>query len=269
MTPPTPSTDPIAPERLAERAAALQLHGLIEHFDELDEPWLAHVAQLLDWEEDVRRQRGLERRMGSAHLGKFKPLADFDWGWPKSIDRTSLSTLMTLEFMTSATNVILVGPNGVGKSTLAQNLAHRAVMKGHSARFVTAAKMLNDLAAQDGASALERRLRYYARPELLVVDELGYLAYGNRHADLLFEIVNRRYERHSTIITTNRPFGEWAEVFPNAPCVVSIVDRLVHHSEIIVIAGESYRMHEATTRAGRKKPASRKKKPDPDTGEPA
>jgi len=271
-TAPPPNTDP--PDsgvmaRLLERAAALQLHGLIEHSDELDEPWRIHVAQLLDWEEDVRRQRGLERRLGAAHLGKFKPLADFDWAWPASIDRAGVNTLMTLAFMDTATNVILVGPNGVGKSTLAQNLAHRAVLAGHSARFVTAARMLNDLAAQDGASALERRLRYYARPELLVLDELGYLAYGNRHADLLFEIVNRRYERHATIITTNRPFGEWSEVFPNAPCVVSIVDRLVHHSEIIVIEGDSYRMHEAKTRAGRKKPVARsKRKPDPDTGAP-
>ena len=155
--------------------------------------------------------------MGSAHLGKFKALADFDWSWPAECDRAAITNLMTLDFIASATNVILVGPNGVGKSTLAQNLVHHAVLSGHTARFVTAAKMLNDLAAQDGASALERRLRHYARPELLVIDELGYLAYGNRHADLLFEIVNRRYERHPIVITTNRPFGEWGDVFPQRP----------------------------------------------------
>lgn len=261
--------DKDSPQRLAERAEALQLHGLLAHWDELDEPWLDHVRIWLDWEERVRRQRGLERRMGSAHLGKFKPLADFDWTWPKAIDRAALSTLMNLTFMDSAINVILVGPNGVGKSTLAQNLAHKAVINGHTARFVTAAKMLADLSSQDGAAALERRLRSYARPELLVIDELGYLSYGNRHADLLFEIVNRRYEKHSTVVTTNRPFGEWSEVFPNAPCVVSIVDRLVHHSEIILIDGNSYRMHEASTRAKKKAPVRRKTKNDPDAGEPA
>ena len=234
---------PERPERarLAERAEALKLYGLIEHLDELDERALAQMITLVGWEEDTRRQRGLERRMGSAHLGKFKPIADFDWSWPSECDRTAIEGLMTLDFIASATNIILVGPNGVGKSTLAQNLVHHAVLSGHTARFVTAAKMLNDLAAQDGASALERRLRHYARPELLVIDELGYLAYGNRHADLLFEIVNRRYERHPIVITTNRPFAEWGEVFPNAPCVVSIVDRLVHHSEVLILGGTSYR----------------------------
>ena len=247
-------------EQLAERLAALALHGVLEHLDELDEAGLAHVSAVVGWEEAMRRQRGLERRMGSAQLGRFKPLADFDWAWPREIDRTTLTGLLTLGFMATATNVILVGPNGIGKTTLAQNLAHRAVIEGHTARFVTAAKMLGDLAGQDGAAALERRLRYYARPELLVIDELGYLAYGNRHADLLFEIVNRRYEKRSTLITTNRPFAEWGEVFPNAPCVVSIVDRLVHHSEILVIEGDSYRAHEARQSAARKKPAARSKK---------
>lgn len=241
-------------QRLAERAEALKLHGLIEHLHELDEAALGHMLSLVGWEESARRQRGLERRLGSAHIGSFKPIADFDWSWPAECDRAAIERLMSLEFITSATNVIFVGPNGVGKSTLAQNLAHHAVLSGHTARFVTAAKMLNDLAAQDGASALERRLRHYARPELLVIDELGYLAYGNRHADLLFEVVNRRYERHPILITTNRPFAEWGEVFPNAPCVVSIVDRLVHHSEIVPIAGDSYRMHEASCRAKAKRP---------------
>lgn len=260
-------TEPTTRARLAERAEALKLHGLVEHLDELDEAALAPMVQLVGWEEETRRQRGLERRMGSAHLGTFKPLADFDWTWPTEVDRATITSLMSLDFIATATNVILVGPNGVGKSTLAQNLVHHAVLRGHTARFVTAARMLNDLAAQDGASALERRLRHYARPELLVIDELGYLAYGNRHADLLFEIVNRRYERHPIVITTNRPFGEWGEVFPNAPCAVSIVDRLVHHSEIVPIAGSSYRMHEASMRTKKKAPARRVRKgPKADDG---
>ncbi|WP_177417983.1 ATP-binding protein [endosymbiont of Lamellibrachia barhami] len=102
--------------------------------------------------------------------------------------------------------------------------------------------MLNDLAAQDGDSALNRRLASYARPQLLVIDEVGYLSYSNRHADLLFEIVSRRYEEKSTLVTTNRPFAEWNEVFPNASCGVSLVDRLIHRSEILIIDGESYRL---------------------------
>ena len=164
---------------------------------------------------------------------------------------------MSLNFIHEATNLILVGPNGVGKSMIAQNIAHHAVMQGHSALFINAAQMLGDLAAQDGDNALRRRLKSYAQPDVLVVDEIGYLSYGNRHADLLFDIVNRRYELKSTIVTTNRPFAEWAEVFPNAACVVSIVDRLVHHSEILVIEGESYRVKEAKERADRKNKAAK------------
>ena len=169
--------------------------------------------------------------------------------------------LMELGFIEHNANVIFLGPNGVGKSMLAQNLAYQAVMRGHSAVFVTAAKMLGDLSSQDGAAALQRRLRYYARPDVLVIDELGYLSYSDRHADLLFEIVNRRYEKRPIVITTNRPFSEWNEVFPNAPCVVSIVDRLVHHSEIQCIEAQSYRMHEASLRVEAKpkrKPAGKK-----------
>jgi DNA replication protein DnaC len=168
---------------------------------------------------------------------------------------------MELGFIEHNANVIFLGPNGVGKSMLAQNLAYQAVMRGHSAVFVTAAKMLGDLSSQDGAAALQRRLRYYARPDVLVIDELGYLSYSDRHADLLFEIVNRRYEKRPIVITTNRPFSEWNEVFPNAPCVVSIVDRLVHHSEIQCIEAQSYRMHEASLRVEAKpkrKPAGKK-----------
>ena len=235
------------------RAEAQKLHGLLEHWQSLDKQQLSFVTSLIEWEEQVRSQRGLERRLGSAHLGTFKALTDFDWTWPEACDKAAISELMTLSFIDSATNVVLVGPNGVGKTMIALNLAYQAATRGHKALYVTAAKMLGDLSAQDGASALERRLRYYSRPDVLVIDELGYLSYNNQHADLLFEVVSRRYELKPNIITTNRPFTEWGEVFPNIPCVVSIIDRLVHHSEILPIDGESYRVHEAETRANNKK----------------
>ena len=149
----------------------------------------------------------------------------------------------------------------MGKSTIARNIAHQAALEGHTVLFTTAAQMLNELAAQDGDRALRRRLALYARPRLLVIDEIGYLSYSNRHADLLFEVVSRRYEEKSTLITTNRPFGEWNEVFPNAACVVSLVDRLVHHAEIIPIEGESYRLKEARERTERRKRQRPKAKP--------
>ena len=260
----TRSTEP-AVETLRQQVSTLKLHGLLAHWDELTDEALAWVRRWIDWETRERAQRGLQRRLRAAHIGRFKALADFDWDWPTQCDKTSVANLMRLDFIAEAVNVILVGPNGVGKSLIAQNIAHQAVRHGHSALFVNAAQMLGDLAAQDGDNALRRRFAHYARPDVLVIDEIGYLSYGTRHADLLFEIVNRRYERKPAIITTNRPFVEWSEVFPNAACVVSIVDRLVHHAEILVIEGESYRMREAKQRAARKSAAKSRKRRTPST----
>lgn len=235
------------PEALMVRAKALKLHGLLAHWEAVAAAdW---VAPLITWEEEERARRGLERRLGNAHLGRFKPLADFDWHWPTQCDRGAIDDLMGLHFLTEAANVVLVGPNGVGKSMIARNIAHQALLAGHTVLFTSAGHMLNELAGADGDHALRHRLTVYARPRLLLIDEVGYLSYSNRHADLLFEIVSRRYEAKSTLITTNRPFAEWGEVFPNAACVVSLVDRLVHHAEIITIQGESYRLKEAKARA--------------------
>jgi DNA replication protein DnaC len=246
-------------DELKTRAQTLKLYGLLAHWDEIsDQDW---VVRLIEWEEAERQARSLQRRLSNARLGQFKPLADFDWQWPKRCDRAALEELMRLGFLGEAGNAVLVGPNGVGKSTLARNIAHQAVINGHTVLFTTASGMLNELAAQDGDSALRRRLKRYTHPELLVVDEIGYLSYGNRHADLLFEIVSRRYEEKSTVVTTNRPFGEWGEVFPNASCVVSLIDRLVHNAEIINIEGDSYRLKEARERSQQRQQKRAKRKP--------
>ena len=168
---------------------------------------------------------------------------------------------MKLGFVSDAGNIIFMGPNGIGKTMLAQNIAYEAVITGRTALFVEASKMLNDLAAQESDNALRRRIKFYVKPQLLVIDEVGYLSYGTRHADLLFEIISRRYEQKSTIVTTNKSFAEWNEVFPNAACVTSLVDRLVHHSEIIVLEGDSYRAKEAKARAAQNKKRRNQKKP--------
>lgn len=167
---------------------------------------------------------------------------------------------MQLRFITDATNVILCGPNGVGKSTIAKNIAYLAIMDGLTALFTTASNMLNDLAGQDGDNAMSRRIKHYVQPHLLIVDEVGYLSYSNRHADLLFEIISKRYQHKPTIITTNKPFAEWNQIFPNASCVVSLVDRLVHHSEIISIEAESFRLKEATARSLQRQQERRQRK---------
>ena len=253
---PTPTTEI---DTLRARAEALHLHGLLTHWSEVaTQPWL---APMLDWEEQQRASRSLERRLKTARIGRFKPLCDFDWSWPKRCDRVAVEAQMTLDFLKDAANAVFVGPNGVGKSTLAQNIAHQALIQGHTVLFTSAGQLLGDLCALDSDSALRRRLRHYARPQLLVIDEVGYLSYSNRHADLMFELVSRRYQSKSTLVTTNRPFAEWREVFPNAACVVSLVDRLVHNAEIIAIEGDSYRLKEAHDRAEQRARQRRGAKP--------
>jgi DNA replication protein DnaC len=235
---------------LRAQAAELRLHGLLAHWDELmGQPETEQrVRQWLGWESVERANRSLERRIREAHLGRFKPLADFDWNWPKECDRAAIEELMGLQFLADATSVVLFGTNGVGKTMVALNIAHQAVLQGHTALCTTPGQMLSELAALVSDSALRRRLQHYAAPDLLLIDEVGYLSYSNRHADLLFELISRRYEHKSTVLTTNRAFKEWKEVFPNAACVVSLIDRLVHRCEVVAIEGESYRLKEAKER---------------------
>jgi DNA replication protein DnaC len=217
---------PKPPDQTYARLKRLGLHGIIARWGDLQaEPWL---AQLADIEETERQRRSLERRIHNARIGSFKPLADFDWAWPKQVDREHLEDLFSFQFLRDAANVVLVGPNGIGKSMIAQNLAYQALLAGYAVRFTSASAMLNELAAQDSSRSLQRRLRRYVNPSLLVIDEVGYLSYDNRHADLLFEVVTQRYQQRSIVITTNKSFEEWNEVFPSAACVVTLIDRLIH-----------------------------------------
>lgn len=230
-------------DQMKEQAYQLHLHGVLAHWGEVaSTDWL---PKILAWEVEERARRSLERRIRAANIGKFKPLVDFNWTWPTLCDRGAIEGIMSLEFIAEAANIIVFGPNGVGKSTVAKNIAYQALIHGHTVKFMTAGALLGELAALDSDSALRRRLHHYTSPNVLVIDEIGYLSYSNRHADLLFELISRRYEIKSTIVTTNKPFAEWSQVFPSASCVVSLVDRLVHHSEIINIEGDSYRLKEA------------------------
>ena len=235
---------------LLVRLRALKLYGLVERWDEIhDAAWLPDV---IEWEEESRHRRGLERRLKRARLGDFKPMSDFDWSWPDTIDRAQIEDLFRLDWVASATNLVLVGANGVGKTMIAYNLAHQAIHAGHTVKVLTASEMLNSLAEIDSSSSLIRKLRGLMRPQVLVIDELGYLSYDNRHADLLYEVVSRRYQHKPILLTTNKPFKEWGEVFDSATSVTTIVDRLVHRSEVVVFDAKSYRLKESKEAAARR-----------------
>lgn len=220
-----------------------------------------HVAAI---EERDRAQRGLDRRIKRSRLEHFKPMADFDWSWPKKIDRPLVESVLRLDFLTEPRNVVLAAAQGLGKTMIAQNIGHNAVLAGHGVLFISAAQLLLDLGAQESARALERRLKHYTKIGLLILDEIGFLAFDNRNADLLFQVVSRRYEKKSTVLTTNLAFRDWPTIFPNATCATALIDRVVHHADVIAIEGESYRAREADAQAKARR-ARRKEQPDPDT----
>jgi DNA replication protein DnaC len=200
-----------------------------------------------------RSRRSLERRLQCARIGRFRPMADFDWNWPQKIDRSTVERALTLDFIPEARNFILMGTNGLGKTMIAQNIAHAAVQAGYSVLFRTASDILADLHC-DSPQMLRRRLQHYARPALLCIDELAYLSYDPDAADLLYELVSRRYERRSILITTNKAFKDWNTVFPNATSIATLPDRLTHHADITLIEGQSYRVRESELEiAARKK----------------
>jgi DNA replication protein DnaC len=237
---------------LAQSLAALGLRRSAADLDDLlaratESRWTP--AQLLEHlvllETDDRARRSLDRRTHRSRLGRFKPMTDFDWSWPKKIDRPLVESLLRLDFLREPRNVVLLAAQGLGKTMLAQNLAHEALRQGHSVLFTTASQLLLDLGSRDSARALDARLRHYARVGLLIVDELGYLSYDPRSADLLFQLVNLRYEKRSLVLTTNQPFSAWNTIFPNAACATALIDRVVHHCDIVTIEGDSFRRREA------------------------
>jgi DNA replication protein DnaC len=192
-----------------------------------------------------RDQRNLAARTKTATLGSFKPLDRFDWNHPRAIPRDAIEDLATLGFIAKGHNVLLRGPSGVGKTMLAQNFGLLALQHGHTVRFTTLSAALADLLKQESLPALERRLRKYTAPSLLILDEIGYLPCSRQSADLLYNIITRRHESRSVILTTNLSFKQWSTVFPGAACVAALIDRFVQHCHVLDIDGDSWRQKES------------------------
>ncbi len=256
------NSDKTVPGDLARRLATIGLRYLPDHLEDFvaratKASWTAVqiVEEIARVEAQEKACRSLQSRIRQAQIGRVKPMADFDWGWPQKVNRTLVEDLFKLDFVRDFRNVILVGTQGLGKTMIAKNLTMAAVEKGHSALFVSASRIIADIGRQESAPARERRFRHYVKPSVLAIDELGYLSYDNAAADILFQIVNRRYEAKPIILTTNVSFREWSNVFPNAASASALVDRLTHHSHVVLIKGDSYRKHEAQMdRSARKEP---------------
>lgn len=243
---------------LGLRHTAAQLDDLIAQATRQRLGPRALLELLAAREQADRARRSLERRTARSRVGRFRPMADFEWDWPRAIDRARVEAALRLDFLADARNVVLVAAQGLGKTMIAQNVAHAAVLAGHSVIFTTAAQLLLDLGAQDSARALDRRLRHYANAKLLIVDEVGYLSYDTRNADLLFQLVSRRYEKRSLVLTTNLAFRDWPTIFPNAACTTALIDRVIHHADVIKIEGDSYRLRDAGDAKAARKPAKPK-----------
>ena len=201
------------------------------------------LARLAAGEAALRRERSVQRRITQARFPVLKTLEQFQWSWPKSINRLQVQNLFRLQFVADKHNVILLGTVGLGKTHLATALGYAACLAGYSVRFATAVEVINTLAAAQRSGRLKQALDSYRKPALLILDELGYLPIDKTGADLLFQIISLRYEHGATVITSNRVFKHWAEIFNNDATLTSaLLDRLLHHAETIVIEGQSYRM---------------------------
>lgn len=232
-------------------AEVLRALGLEHASTELDSAAQKAIARndppltLLDnlMREELRSQTE-KRARDALHRSQIFPLTTldgYDFDYPKAIDKDLVARAATLEFVRDKTNVVLLGPSGVGKTHLANAIAQLACLRGYRVRFVVAADLVNDLVAGQTRNTLARRLATWMAPDLLVIDELGYLSFDARGADLLYQVFNRRYQRAATIVTTNLPFKDWGKLFHNAAAASAIADRLVHKGILVRIEGKSRR----------------------------
>jgi DNA replication protein DnaC len=236
--------------RLDAQLQRLHLHHIQSHYQavatkaaEQQRSHVDYLAQLIEGEATLRENRSIERRIRNARFPVLKTLEEFQWSWPRKINRPQIQNLFRLAFVAAHTNVVLIGNVGLGKTHLSIALGHAACLNGHTVLFTTAVDIINTLAAAQSAGRLKRELGRYLKPAVLIVDELGYLPIDKHGADLLFQIISQRYERAPMVITTNRAYKHWSQIFNNDSTLTSaILDRVLHHAETVIVEGKSFRM---------------------------
>jgi DNA replication protein DnaC len=236
--------------RLDAQLQRLHLHHIQSHYQavatkaaEQQRSHVDYLAQLIEGEATLRENRSIERRIRNPRFPVLKTLEEFQWSWPRKINRPQIQNLFRLAFVAAHTNVVLIGNVGLGKTHLSIALGHAACLNGHTVLFTTAVDIINTLAAAQSAGRLKRELGRYLKPAVLIVDELGYLPIDKHGADLLFQIISQRYERAPMVITTNRAYKHWSQIFNNDSTLTSaILDRVLHHAETVIVEGKSFRM---------------------------
>jgi DNA replication protein DnaC len=246
----TPPSRTVTSHEVEEYLRALKLAFIAEHYSELatqaaHKQWshLDYLGHLVEGEALLRQDRATQRRIQLARFPVIKTLDQFRWDWPTQINRALIQHHFTLSFLQDHMNVIYLGNVGLGKTHLAIALGYAACLKGHSVLFASAIDVINTLAAAKSAGRLKQEIKKYAKPALLIVDEVGYLPIDKSGADLLFQVISGRYEQGSILITSNRAFKDWPKIFNNdSTLTAALLDRLLHHADTVVIEGKSYRM---------------------------
>ena len=225
-------------------AVEARVESLLERASKQEPAYADFLLEVLSAEVEDRKARYVKTRLQLAHLPYLKTFEQFDFSFQPSIDERQIRELRTLRFMQEASNVILLGPPGVGKTHLAVALAEAGIQAGQAAYFITAHDLVTDLGRAYREGRLDRRMRIYLAPKVLVVDEMGYLPLDEMGATIFFQLVSARYERGSIILTSNKSYGEWGSIFGDPIIATAILDRLLHHSTTVNIRGESYRLKE-------------------------